>query len=172
MAVHGASKIIKLYFSLLSRSNTSQFNILAFISNLSKFFLRVFILFLFSIEIYSRKEARYHQPGRGFKPITKIKLAGKKSIIPVSICTFIFLLSFIFPVSQMIYWTVKFPKYIQDIDIFKINLNTLMLVGLASALIVIVSLFINYGSRISKSKNSKLPYNFFQFLVMQYQELF
>ena len=52
----------------------------------------------------------------------------------------------------MIYWTVKFPKYIQDIDIFKINLNTLMLVGLASALIVIVSLFINYGSRISKSK--------------------
>ena len=52
----------------------------------------------------------------------------------------------------MIYWTVKFPKYIQDIDIFKINLNTLMLVGLASAFIVTISLFINYGSRISKSK--------------------
>ena len=121
-------------------------------ANQISFILLIFILLLFSIEIYSRKEARYHQPGRGFKPITKIKLAGKKSIIPVLICTFIFLLSFIFPVSQMIYWTVKFPKYIQDIDIFKINLNTLILVGLASTFIVAISLFINYGSRISKSK--------------------
>ena len=121
-------------------------------ANQISFILLIFILLLFSVEIYSRKEARYHQPSRGFKPITKIKLTGRKSIIPVAICSLIFLLSFIFPVSQMIYWTVKFPKYIQDIDIFKINLNTLMLVGLASAFIVIVSLFINYGSRISKSK--------------------
>ena len=116
------------------------------------FILLLFILLLFFIEFYSRNEAKYHQPGRGFKPIIKIQLSGKKSIIPCLICSLIFFISFIFPVSQMIYWTVKFPKYIQDIDIFKINLNTLMLVGLASALIVIVSLFINYGSRISKSK--------------------
>ncbi len=121
-------------------------------ANQISFILLFFILLLFSIEIYSRKEARYHQPSRGFKPITKIKLAGKKSIIPVLICTSIFLLSFIFPVSQMIYWTVKFPKYIQDIDIFRINLNTLTLVLLASAFIVTISLFINYGTRISKSK--------------------
>ena len=121
-------------------------------ANQISFILLIFILLLFSIEIYSRKEAKYHQPGRGYKSITKIKLTGKKSIIPVVICSLIFLLSFIFPVSQMIYWTMKFPKYFQDIDIFKINLNTLMLVGLASALIVLISLFINYGSRISKSK--------------------
>ncbi len=121
-------------------------------ANQISFILLIFILLLFSVEIYSRKEARYHQPGRGFKPITKIKLTGRKSILAVLICSLIFLLSFIFPVSQMIYWTVKFPKYIQDIDIFKINLNTLTLVLLASAFIVSISLFINYGSRISKSK--------------------
>ncbi len=121
-------------------------------ANQISFILLIFIFLLFSVEIYSRKEAKYHQPGRGFKSITKIKLNGKKSIIPVVICSLIFLLSFIFPVSQMIYWTMKFPKYFQDIDIFKINLNTLMLVGLASVLIVTISLFINYGSRISKSK--------------------
>jgi len=121
-------------------------------ANQISFILLIFILLLFSIEIYSRKEAKYHQPGRGFKPITKIRLNGKKSIIPVLICSLIFFLSFIFPVSQMLYWTVKFPKYFQDIDILKINLNTLMLVGLSSALIVTVSMFINYGSRISKSR--------------------
>ena len=121
-------------------------------ANQISFILLVFILFLFSIEIYSRKEARYHQPGRGFKPITKIKLSGNKAILPFFSCLLILFLSFIFPVSQMIYWTVKFPKYFQDLDILNINLNTLILVILASTFIVIISLFINYGSRISKSK--------------------
>ncbi len=60
----------------------------------------------------------------------------------------------------MIYWTLKFPKYIQDIDILLINLNTLILVGLASIFIVLVSLFINYGSRISKSKILNFITNF------------
>ncbi len=121
-------------------------------ANQISFILLLFILFLFSIEIYSRNEAKYHQPGRGFKPITKIKLTGKKIILPLSICTTIFIISFVFPISQMIYWTIKFPKYIMDIDIIKLNLNTLLLVVLSSFVIVTISLFINYGSRISKSK--------------------
>ena len=114
--------------------------------------LLIFILVMFSIEIYSRREAKYHQPARGFKPISKISLTGKKCVLPLIICSLVFFISFLFPVSQMIYWTVKFPKYIQDINIIKINLNTLSLVGLASLIIVLVSLFINYGSRVSKSK--------------------
>ena len=52
----------------------------------------------------------------------------------------------------MVYWTLKFPKYMQDINILKINLNTLYLVGTSSLILILISLFINYGSRISKSK--------------------
>ena len=121
-------------------------------ANQISFILLLFILLLFSFEIYSRREARYHQPSRGFKPINKIKLTGKKSLIPFMFCFLIFFVSFVFPVSQMIFWTFKFPKYFQDIDILKINLNTLYLVGLASLCLVATSLLINYGSRISKSK--------------------
>ena len=121
-------------------------------ANQISFILLLFILFIFSLEIYSRKEARYHQPVRGYKPITKIKLYGKKAVLPFIICSVILFLSFLFPVSQMIYWTIKFPKYYQDINILNININTLILVSLASVSIVTISLFINYGSRISKSK--------------------
>jgi iron(III) transport system permease protein len=121
-------------------------------ANQISFILLLFILFLFSIEIYSRKEARYHQPGRGFKPITKIKLDGIKALVPCIICLVILFLSFLFPVSQMIYWTIKFPKYFQDLNIINLNLNTLLLVLIASISLVFVSLFINYGGRISKSK--------------------
>ena len=121
-------------------------------ANQISFILLLFILFLFSVEIYSRKEAKYHQPGRGYKPITRIKLSGKKAFLPFFTCSLILFLSFLFPVLQMIYWTIKFPKYFQDINIININLNTLILVVLASVSIVIISLFINYGSRISKNK--------------------
>ena len=134
-----------IYNSWLSFDDLNSANQISFI-------LLLFILILLSIEIYSRKEAKYHQPGRGFKPINKIKLTGKKALFAFMFCGLVLLISFIFPVSQMIYWTVKFPKYIQDIDIFKINLNTLKLVCLASLVLVSISLFINYGSRISKSK--------------------
>ena len=121
-------------------------------ANQISFILLIFILALLSIEIYSRKEARYHQPGRGYKPINKIKLEGRKSFFVFIFCLIIFLISFLFPVSQMVYWTIKFPKYIQDINILKINLNTLYLVGISSLILILISLFINYGSRISKSK--------------------
>ncbi len=121
-------------------------------ANQISFILLLFILFLFSVEIYSRKDAMYHQPGRGFKPIAKIKLSGKQAIFPVMVCSLIVFAGFLFPVSQMIYWTIKFPKYFQDINIINMNLNTLLLVIFASIFIVLVSLFINYGSRISKSK--------------------
>tara|TARA_B100000963_G_scaffold278918_1_gene247353 strand:+ start:1242 stop:2858 length:1617 start_codon:yes stop_codon:yes gene_type:complete len=129
-------------------------------ANQISFTLLLFILILFSIEIYSRKDAKYHQPGRGFKPITKIKLSGKKTIFPVTLCSFIVFVSFLFPVSQMLYWTIKFPKYFQDINIVEINLNTLLLVLLSSLFIVTVSLFINYGSRLSKSKILNFLTNF------------
>ena len=52
----------------------------------------------------------------------------------------------------MLYWTFKFPKYFHDLDIINININTLSLVLLASVFIAVISLIINYGSRISKSK--------------------
>ena len=134
-----------IYNSWLSFDDLNSANQISFI-------LLVFILVLFSIEIYSRKEAKYHQPGRGFKPIQKIKLNTKRSLLATAFCSIVFFISFIFPVSQMIYWTFKFPKYFQDIDLLNINLNTLYLVILASLILVFVSLVINYGNRISKSK--------------------
>ena len=121
-------------------------------ANQISFILLIFILFLLSVEVYSRKEARYHQPGRGFKPITKIKLSGKNAFLPFIVCSLILFVSFLFPLSQMIYWTIKFPKYFQDLNIISMNINTLLLVLLASITIVIISLFINYGNRISRSK--------------------
>ncbi len=121
-------------------------------ANQLSFILLTFILILFLVENYSRGRAKYHQPTRGVKTIPKIELTGKKSLFALSFCSLLFFFSFVFPVSQMIYWTIKFPKYFQDIDLLSLNLNTLLLVFLSSFCLIIFSFLTNYGNRVSQSK--------------------
>jgi len=121
-------------------------------ANQLSFLLLFFILILFIIENYSRKRAKYHQPSRGFKNIPKIGLKGKRSILAFSFCSMLFFCSFLFPVFQMGYWTIKFPKYFQDIDLWALNFNTLLLVFLSSICLIAFSFLSNYGNRVSKSK--------------------
>ena len=121
-------------------------------ANQLSFMLLFFILILFIIENYSRKSAKYHQPSRGFKSIPKIELKGKKSALAFTFCSMLFFCSFLFPVFQMSYWTIKFPKYFQDIDLWSLNFNTLLLVILSSVCLIVFSFLSNYGNRVSKSK--------------------
>ena len=134
-----------IYNSWLSYDDLNTANQLSFI-------LLLIILVLFFTENFSRGGAKYHQPSRGFKKIPKIDLQGKKIILPIILCSFLFFFSFIFPTSQMAYWTFKFPKYFQDINLWSLNLNTLFLVIVASFTLIVFSFLINYGNRISKSK--------------------
>jgi len=122
-------------------------------ANQLSFILLLFILFLFFVENLSRKKARYHSPSRGgFVSRPKIKLTGSKSFYATIFCSSLFFFSFLFPVSQMIYWTLKFPKYLQDLNFLNIGFNTLLLVFLSCALMIVFSFIANYGNRVTKSK--------------------
>ena len=79
-------------------------------------------------------------------------LTGKKSIFAFIFCFTIFFLSFLFPLSQMLYWTIKFPENLFDIDAISLTLNTLYLVALSSFVLILFSLLSNYGNRVSKNK--------------------
>ena len=121
-------------------------------ANQLSFILLLIILFAFFIENYSRGNAKYHLNSQGFKAIPKIKLSRNLSLLVSVGCALIFFLSFIFPTMQMAYWTFKFPKYFQDIDIISLNINTLLLVFISSIFLIFFSLITNFGNRISKSK--------------------
>ncbi|MFL2889331.1 MAG: ABC transporter permease [Pelagibacteraceae bacterium] len=121
-------------------------------ANFLSLILLVFIFILFLTENFSRSDAKYHQPSRGFKPIPKITISGIKSFFPIIFCSTIFFFSFIFPTSQMLYWTIKFPKYFFDLDILTLNLNTLFIVIISAFSLILFSFLTNYGNRVSKSK--------------------
>ena len=128
------------------------FDDLAFANRLS-FFLLLFIFALFIIENFSRKKAKYHFNSRGgFKQKQKIKLKGKKSFLAFIFCFSLFFLSFLFPLSQMIYWTLKFPENLFELQVLDLLKNTLYLVSLSSLVLIIFALISNYGNRVTKNK--------------------
>ncbi len=128
------------------------FDDLAFSNRLS-FFLLIFIFACFIIENFSRKKAKYHFNSKGgFKYKEKITLSGKKSFFAFLFCFIIFFLGFLFPLSQMLYWTIKFPENLFDIDVISLTLNTIYLVILSSIVLILFSLISNYGNRVSRNK--------------------
>ena len=128
------------------------FDDLAFANQLS-FFLLLFIFALFILENFSRKKAKYHINSRGgFKQKQKIKLSSGKSLMAFAFCFLVFFLSFLFPLIQMMYWTIKFPENLIDLQITKLLINTLYLVVLSSLFLIIFALISNYGNRVNKDK--------------------
>ena len=123
------------------------------LANRLSFFLLIFILGLFLVENLSRKKAQYHSPTKsGFKSKTLINLSKPAALFALIFCSFIFFASFIFPISQMLYWTIIFPKHLSDLNLIQLFVNTGVLVLLASSILIVFAFISNYGNRVSKSK--------------------
>ena len=128
------------------------FDDLAFANRIASLLL-LFIFSLFIIENLSRKKAKYHFNIKGgFKQKEKIKLLGYKSLLAFIFCFFVFFMSFLFPLSQMLYWTIKFPENLFDLQIINLLLNTIYLALLSSLVLIIFSLISNYGNRVTNNR--------------------
>tara|TARA_B100001027_G_scaffold134459_1_gene93156 strand:- start:4294 stop:5916 length:1623 start_codon:yes stop_codon:yes gene_type:complete len=122
-------------------------------SNQLSFYLLLFIFALFVLENLSRRNAKYHSPLQGgIKIKQKIFLNGFIAFLAFLFCFLIFFFSFIFPIGQMLYWTILYPKNFFDLNISNLLINTLILVSISSIVLILFSFISNYGSRISNSK--------------------
>ena len=129
-----------------------SFDDLTLANRLSSYLL-IFILGLFILENLSRKKAQYHTSSKGgFKSKSVIQLSGYKSITASLFCIVVFFLSFLFPVFQMLYWTIIFPKHLLDLNLIQLFSNTILLVFLACCVLIFLAFISSYGSRVSKSK--------------------
>ena len=123
------------------------------LANQLSFFLLIFILGLFIIENLSRKKAQYHSLTKsGFKSKTIINLKGWQLFLAFFACSFIFFSSFLFPIFQMLYWTIKFPKHLSDLNILELVTNTSILVLISGSILIFFAFISNYGNRVTKSK--------------------
>ena len=129
-----------------------SFDDLTLANRLSSYLL-IFILGLFILENLSRKKAQYHTSSKGgFKSKSVIQLSNYKSILASFFCMVVFFLSFLFPVFQMLYWTIIFPKHLLDLNLIQLFSNTMLLVFLSCCVLILLAFISNYGNRVSKSK--------------------
>jgi iron(III) transport system permease protein len=129
-----------------------SFDDLALANRLS-FYLLIFILGLFILENLSRRKAQYHSLSRGgFKSKSLTNLEGHKSTLAFIFCSTVFFISFLFPVLQMLYWVIIFPKHLVDLNFVELFFNTILLVILSSIVLISLAFISNYGNRVSKSK--------------------
>ena len=129
-----------------------SFDDLTLANRLSSYLL-IFIIGLFILENFSRKKAQFHTSSKGgHRAKTLIKLNGYNSFLAFIFCFTIFFISFLFPVTQMLYWTIIFPQHLENLDVFKLFLNTINLVIISSFFLIILAFISNYGNRVSKSK--------------------
>ena len=68
-----------------------------------------------------------------------------KISLAFTFCALVFFVSFLFPVLQMLYWTIIFPKHLADLNLIKLFFNTMLLVFLSSILLISLSFISNYG---------------------------
>ena len=121
-------------------------------ANFLSFLLLFFIFSLFTLESLSRKNLRFHNSLNSFrKKNEKITLKGTKKIMAFLFCFMIFFISFIFPLSQMIFWSFSFSNSINFQEVITLNLNSMKLIMLASTIIIFLSFFVNFGTRVLKS---------------------
>ena len=100
-----------------------SFDDLALANRLS-FYLLIFILGLFILENLSRRKAQYHSLSRGgFKSKSLTNLEGHKSTLAFIFCSTVFFISFLFPVLQMLYWVIIFPKHLVDLNFVELFFN-------------------------------------------------
>ena len=124
------------------------------------FFLILFVFIFFSIEKFSRSRSQYNIPNKGYKTVEKTTLKGKQAFIASFFCFFIFFLSFVFPVSQMLFWVLKFPASFNLNEILTLSFNTSFLVIITTSILIFLSFLTNYGMRVTDSKLLSTVTNF------------
>ena len=129
-------------------------------ANMLSFYLLIFILIFFYLERLSRNRSRFNIPSKGFSKIEKTKLEGKKAFFVFIFCFLIFFLSFVFPLLQMIYWLIKFPKSFDLSSILNLSLNSITLIAITCSALIFLSFVVNYGIRITDNRYLKALTNF------------
>ena len=129
-------------------------------ANILSFYLLIFIFFFFYLERISRSRSRFNQPSKGFYKIEKIKLRGKKAFFVCAFCYLIFFCSFVFPLSQMIYWLFKFPTSFEFNSVFDPFFNSIKIITITSSILIVFSFLVNYGTRLTNNKFLKALTNF------------
>ncbi|XMB85142.1 iron ABC transporter permease [Mycoplasmatota bacterium WC44] len=117
------------------------------------------VVVILVLEKVLRGRRAYFNTSNVSKQIKKIKLRGFKNFLASAFASLVFLLGFLFPVMQQIYWAVREVDMFKRVDLLSLIWQTVSVGLIASALIIIIALIIANVLRLSKPIYKKLASN-------------
>ena len=122
--------------------------------------LLIFISVFLYLERNSRRQARFHHTSNRYSSLLQQKLFGIKSIVAFVYCVFPLLFGFVIPLYFLINWSLDTYADVLGSDFYHLLFNSLSLAALASALALLVALFMAYSNRNNRSVFTTLMVRF------------
>lgn len=113
--------------------------------------MMLFVFALIVMEQRSRRRARYYHIESRARPLPSYTLSGMRAAMAVVVCLLPFVLGFLLPAGQLLWWSVQTASATVDKSFIRLVVNTLSLAGSAAMFAVVVSLLMAYGRRLSHS---------------------
>lgn len=120
-------------------------------SQIAVFMLLMIFLFL-SLEQYSRRKQKSYQ--RGYEKKSAFKtLKGWKLWLALGWCWGLLALAFFIPFGRLLYWAYDYFEQAWNLDFVQFSINSLKVSLIASAVTVLIALFLHFAKRLNSSKN-------------------
>jgi iron(III) transport system permease protein len=110
--------------------------------------LMIFIFILISLEVISRRQARYYQNSSPYHSLNPYLLRGWRGIGAFILCFLMVAGGFLFPALYLVYLTLNNLKTNLEDNFIQLALHSLILAVLSAAIAVFVSLIMAYGKRL------------------------
>ena len=110
--------------------------------------LLMFILLAVVLEAWSRRQARYHHTSNRYSKLIQRPLRGWPMLLAMSICLFPVVFGFVVPAVQLSVWALQTWREVVDESFYALVGHSIELAAIASAVALILSLFIAYGKRL------------------------
>lgn len=116
--------------------------------------LMLFVFALILLERWSRRQARYHHTSNRYKALPRYRLQGWRRAGAVLACSLPIVFGFLLPGAQLLQWTLATAGRMVDAEFVELTLNTLMVAGMASLLVLVLALFMAYGRRLHPARST------------------
>ncbi len=113
--------------------------------------LMLFTFLTLVLEKILRKRRSFSYSTTKIRPIKREELKGKKEVYVITLITFIFLVAFIIPIMQLVYWAYLTYDTMLNRELFIVIKNTFVITAFSSLIIIVISVVIANTVRLRKN---------------------
>jgi iron(III) transport system permease protein len=115
--------------------------------------LCTFVFILILLESFSRRKRQYFHSGIGQRTVTRRKLSKKHQYWVMGLCFVPFLLGFIMPFFQLLYWSISHWRENFDDAFIELAYHSFLLAASAALVVTLIALLFSYSKRLLPKKD-------------------